>query len=142
MSVRTVILGIAALVIAPGASAQELAERVAAVGAGSVTFTYPARPGVEICDRGISMDGSRVMWRGRDRDDPAVRCTSGPVTVEIRVADGLVRDVDVLDLDDVADPETVDLGAVGAQEAAAYFLSLARAGGCAPASSCRSPCWA
>jgi hypothetical protein len=128
MSVRTVILGIAALSIARGATAQDLAQRVAAVEAGSVSFTYPARPGAEICDRGITVGGNRVTWRGRDRGDP-VRCTSGPVTVELRVGEGIVRDVDLLDLDDVVGSETVDLGAVGAQEAAAYFLSLAREGG-------------
>jgi hypothetical protein len=130
MFVRSLILGIAALVgIAGRASAQDLAQRVAGVEAGSVTFTYPARPDIQICDRGISIGGSRVMWRGRNRGGLAARCTSGTVSVALRVAGGLVRDVDVLELDDVVAPETVDLGTVGAREAAAYFLSLTHAAG-------------
>lgn len=130
MPVRSVILGVVALVfVASSAAAQGLAQRVAAIDAGSVTFTYPARPGVEICNRSISIAGSRVMSRGRNRGDLAVRCTSGTVSVQLRVAGGLVRDVDVLELDDVVEPETADFGTVSAQEAAAYFLSLARAPG-------------
>jgi hypothetical protein len=132
MSVRSATLGVAVAVASAAAgeaAAQELTQRVAAVETGSVTFTYAARPEAQICDRGISIRGGRVMWGGRNRGDFAMRCTSGTVSVELRVAGGLVREVDVLELDDVVEPETVDLGTVSAEEAAAYFLSLARADG-------------
>jgi hypothetical protein len=130
MHARSLILGIVTLAgMASGAVAQEIAQRVRVVETGSVTFTYAARPEARICDRGISIRGSRVMWRGRNRGDFGVRCTSGAVSVELRVAGGLVRDVDVLELDDVVEPETVDLGTVSAEEAVTYFLWLARAAG-------------
>ncbi|MGE0160501.1 MAG: hypothetical protein AB7T31_13910 [Gemmatimonadales bacterium] len=109
-------------------AAQDLARRVASVETGGVTFVYPTRDEVEICARGVSIAGRRVVWRGRYRDDDG-RCARGTATVELRVDAGRVRDLDVLDLDDVADPEAVDLGAVGARDAAEYFLSLARSTG-------------
>ena len=134
MPFRRQVLGIAAFVALASptgseASAQELAQRIAAVEAGAVVVTYAARPEAQICDRGISLRGSRVMWRGRDRDDFGVRCTSGTVSVRLRLVGGLVRDVDVLELDDVVEPGTEDLGTVRADEAAAYFLSLTRSAG-------------
>jgi hypothetical protein len=131
VSVRIVaILTVTAAAGATGATAaQGLAQRVAAVGVGSVSFSYTARAGVEICDRGVSLGDRRVMWRGRSRDD--ARCVSGPVTVTLRIDQGLVRDVDVLDLDDVVDTGTADIGTVGAREAVDYFVAVAR-GAAAP----------
>jgi hypothetical protein len=117
------------LVVAAGdGAAQELARRVSAVGTGHATFSYPARADVEICDRGVIFGGGRIQWRGRVRDE-ARRCVTGTASVELRVADGVVRDVDVLELDEIGEPGAQDLGVVGAREAADYFLSLARAGG-------------
>jgi len=124
------ILGAAALVVATPdeGAAQELARRVTAVEAGWATFSYPARADVEICDHGVTIGGRRIQWRGRLRDE-ARRCVTGTVSVEVRVAEGVVRDVDVLELDEVVEVGALDLGAVGARDAADYFLSLARTGG-------------
>lgn len=116
------------LAVAGESAAQELGQRIGAVGSGLVTFSYPAREDVEICDRGIVIDGSRTMWSGRRRGDSPPRCARGPVSVELRVEGGLARELDVLHLDELAGPGAVDLGAVGAEEAATYFLALARDG--------------
>jgi hypothetical protein len=123
------VLGAVALVVATPADgdAQELARRVTTVGTGSATFSYAARPDVEICERGVRIGGRRLQWRGRFREE-ARRCVTGTTAVELRVADGVVRDVDVLELDEVVEPGALDLGAVSARDAADYFLSLARAG--------------
>ncbi len=112
-------------------AAQQLAERVAAIGTGSVTFSYPAREDVEICDRGIAIGGRRTMWRWRrsSRDAAAARCVRGTAWVELRVAEGVVRDVDVLELDEAVDSAATSVGGVSAEDAAEYFLELARAGG-------------
>jgi hypothetical protein len=123
-------LGAAALlVVTPNVgAAQVLARRVTAVLTGWAAFSCPARADVEFCDRGVTVGGSRIRWRGRFRDQ-ARRCVTGSVSVELRVAEGIVRDVDVQELDEVCEPGAVDLGAVTARDAADYFLSLARAGG-------------
>jgi hypothetical protein len=124
------VLGAAALVVATPdhGGAQDLPRRMTDVATGWATFSYPARPDVEICERGLTIDGRRMQWRGRFRDE-AGRCVTGTASVELRVAEGVVRDVDVLDLDEVVEAEALDLGAVSARDAADYFLSLARAGG-------------
>jgi hypothetical protein len=124
------VLGVASLLVvtAGDGAAQELARRVSAVGRGWATFTYPARADVEICDRGVILDGRSIRWRGRVRDQ-ARRCATGVASVELRVADGVVRDVEVLELDEIVEPGAQDLGVVAAREAVDYLLSLARAGG-------------
>ena len=111
------------------AAAQALAQRVTAVGTGSVTFSYPARESVEICERGVSIGGRRTIWRGSSRGDLARRCATGNVAVELRIDAGRVSDLDVLDLGEVVDPAASDLGAVSAGDAAGYFLELARSAG-------------
>jgi hypothetical protein len=123
------VLGAALLLVAAPdhGAAQDLAGRVTAAGTGWATFSYPARPDVEICDRGVTLSGRRIQWRGRFRDE-ARRCVTGTASVELRVVEGVVRDVDVLELDEVVEPGALHLGAVGAREAADYFLSLARTG--------------
>jgi hypothetical protein len=100
----SVLLAAALVVATPDdGAAQELARRVKAVETGWATFSYPARADVEICDRGVTIGGRRMQWRGRFRDEPR-RCVTGTVSVELRVAQGVVRDVDVLELDEVVEP--------------------------------------
>jgi hypothetical protein len=123
------VFGAASLLVATAGhvGAQDLARRVSAVGTGRATFSYPARADVEICDRGVIVGRGRMGWRGSILTE-ARRCVTGAASVELRVSDGVVRDVDVLELDEVVEPGAQDLGVVDAREAADYFLSLARAG--------------
>lgn len=120
----------AAIALVPGwLTGQELAARVAAVGDGALHVSYALRPGAEICDRGVRYGENSVSWRrGRGRG----RCTTGPLTVELTVRQGAVRDVEVLELDEPGVPGAADLGEVAASDAATHLLSLARGGPAQP----------
>jgi hypothetical protein len=98
--------------------AQDLARGVSDVVDGVARFSYPLRADAEICDQGITIGDSRVTWRSRGRGEVATGCITGRVSVELRVAAGTVRDVDVLDADDVPDPDAVEVGERSAPEAA------------------------
>jgi hypothetical protein len=123
------VLAFAVGLVAKEASAQDLATRVRDLGTGIARFSYPLRPDAEICDQGVRIGDGRVMWRGRGRSDVATACVSGKISVELRVAAGAVRDVDVLDADDVPEPSAVDVGDRAAREAALYLLAVARTEG-------------
>ncbi len=113
------------LLAAPLAVAgQGLDERITGGGDGVVRMSFPARPGVEICDEGIRLFGERSGRSGRGWKAQA--CAPGPVVVEVRVRGGEVRDVDVLDRSDARAPDARDLGDVGAGKAAAFLLGAAR----------------
>jgi len=115
------------LLAAPLAAAgQGLGGRITGGGDGVVRMSFPARPGVEICDEGIRLFGERSGRSGRGRSEQA--CAPGPVVVEVRVRGGEVRDVDVLDRGHPRAPEARDLGGVGAAEAVAFLLESARRG--------------
>lgn len=110
----------------PKAHAQNLAQRVASAPDGAVQFTFAARPGV--CGNGrsyYSVNGS--MWFGSMNDntmrsDP---CQPGPVRVVLGRAGKEIVDVNVYVGPVQTSPNTADLGAVPAREAADYLLSLA-----------------
>lgn len=114
-----------ALVAAPSAAAgQGLGGRIAGGGDGVVRMSFPARPGVEICDEGFRLfEGGMRHGRGTWREEA---CAPGPVVVEVRVRGGEVRDVEVLDLRDRPSPGARDLGSVTAEEAVAFLLGAAR----------------
>jgi len=117
------------------AAAQELGARIAREGEGTVRFAVPTRPDVEICDQGIRMGDHHMWWRSRGDRDFATRCRYGPVEVEVRMRDGSVRAVDVVHdgLEGWGDhrrtADARDLGAVGAEEAVAWFAEVARGAG-------------
>ena len=117
-----------AAVTAGGAGAQELARRVANVGDGTVRVAFPARPEVEICDQGVRWGSHRMWWHSRSGEEAATGCRRGPVEVELRVREGRVRDVDVIRDPDETTAGAVELGAVSAESAVAYFLELGRDG--------------
>ncbi len=120
-------LGVAAVfLLAPGARAQNLAQRIASAPDGAVQFTFAARPGV--CGNGrtyYSINGS--MWFGSVNDNAmrADPCQPGPVRVVLGRAGKEIVDVNVF----VGPPQpsagAADVGAVPAREAADYLLSLA-----------------
>lgn len=108
------------------AFAQSLDRRVASAAAGNVTFHFAARPGV--CGDGRAyLRGDGDMWHGSFYDGArAMPCESGPVRV-VLYRDG----ADLLRIETyagplAAEPNATDLGAVGAKEAAAYLLDVAR----------------
>lgn len=122
-------LALLVLAAAPVAAAgQDLARRVGEHPDGTVRFTFPVREGVEICARGVRMGGSHMQWRGDGGWGNDEFCRSGPAEVEVRVAEGIVERVEVLRADEAGRPGAVDLGQVGAAEAARYFVQLARTG--------------
>ena len=107
---------------------QELGRRVAETADGTVHFSFAVRPGVEICTRGIRVHGDRMQWREGSRWQYEDVCRTGPAQVEVRVADGDVRRVDVLRAGDDGSPGAVDLGEVAPAEAVSFFFDLARRG--------------
>jgi hypothetical protein len=118
-------LALLILAAAPVAAAgQGLDRRVAATPDGTVRFTYEVRDGVEICTRGIRMNGDRMQWNGNGRWREDI-CRRGPAEVELRLEDGTVRDIDLLREGEDGTAGATDLGLVDAGDAARYFLALA-----------------
>jgi hypothetical protein len=123
-------LALLAVVAAPSVTGgQELARRVAAVEDGTVRLTYPARPGVEICDQGIRMGGHQMMWHSRGWDEEPTNCRVGSVEIEVRVRDGSVREIDVIRRLSDRTAGAMDLGSVSAAQATGFLLETARNGG-------------
>lgn len=115
--------------LAPVAAAgQDLAGRVGAERDGTVRFTFDVRDGVEICAQGIRVHGSRMQWNGNGRWSDDDVCRSGPADVELRVANGIVGRVEVLRAGEAGSSGARNLGQVDADQAAAYFVGLARSG--------------
>ena len=122
-------LGALALpVIAAGAGAQattarDLADRVTAVGSGTVHLSFTARPGV--CGNGSSVSVNRRS------DEWESECESGPVRVSLTLRDGRVTALrSYVGGRWRAEPgeRTVELGMVPAPVAADYLLGLAERG--------------
>ena len=112
-----------AWLVPAGASAQSLAQRIGAVGTGTVHLSFPARPGV--CGdgrQGITMVDSDDEWQGN--------CEQQTARVSLIVQNRQVVEVHAY----VggrwrAGSSSRDLGTVRPQEAAGYFISLAEQGG-------------
>ena len=110
------------------AEAQSIAQRVGAVRQGDVELHFSARTGVcgdgrNFIRLGRSMSMSqRDTWRG----DNFVNCVPGPVRVRLHMTDGSVSDVHTfVGPAQQGNAPATDLGAVSADDAAAYFLHLA-----------------
>lgn len=108
------------LFTASAASAQSIADRVAAVRDGQVRLSFRVREGVCGNGRNISMSSRSRDW------EPD--CEPGPARVAIDKAGGHIVDIDtyVGGRWRARGGTIVDLGAVGAVTAARYFLDLAR----------------
>lgn len=120
------------VVAAPAAATgQELARRAGAVDDGVARLTFPARPGVEICDQGVRMGEHRFMWHSRGWGEDARNCRNGPVEIEMRLRDGAVRDIEVIRRLSDRTEGALDLGSVSGEEAARFLLEVARSGGSA-----------
>ncbi len=112
--------------VAQGITGQAIEEEVARVTDGTVRLAYATRPGVEICDQGIRMGGHQMWWRSVHGDRGPSNCRVGSVEVDLEVRDGRVWSVEVVRGADRRSQDAVDMGEVGAREAADYFLALAR----------------
>jgi HEAT repeat protein len=118
--------GVALFMMLPSAGvAQSLAQRVAALGNGTLRLDFAARPGVcgSAGDNGISIDDSD----GDSRSEWERDCTGGPVRVSLHIRAGRVEDARtyVGGRWRPADARTTDLGAVPAGQAATELLALA-----------------
>lgn len=118
---------VALLALTPRGSAAQIGATVEATDRGTVRFSYEARPGVEICDRGIRFRGNHMMWRSLGSDRSPGTCTTGLVTVELEVRNGVVQDVEVV-TERKSSGRARDLGRQTAGEAAGYLVSLAYRG--------------
>lgn len=127
---RSIAASLGLLLLPAGLLAQTLAQRVAALGDGTLRLSFAARAGV--CGDG----GRNITIVSRDdagRGDWESTCTPGPVRVSLRVAGGRVAGAQswVGGRWRPAAAGTTDLGAVPAAPAAADLLALveqARAG--------------
>ena len=111
---------------AQGIAGQAIQDEVARVTDGTVRLAYATRPGVEICDQGIRMGGHQMWWRSVHGARGPSNCRVGSVEVDLEVRDGRVWSVEVVRGADRRSQDAVDMGEVGAREAADYFLALAR----------------
>ena len=121
----TGLVALVALALPQGADGQ-IARRVAHVDAGTVRFEYATKRDVEICDQGVRIGDRHMRWRSRGWDDDARNCRIGSAEIELRVQDGVVRDVELLYRERDRTPGAVELGEVAPGEAARYLLALAR----------------
>jgi hypothetical protein len=108
-------------------SAQQIADRVTAVGNGKATFHFTARPGV--CGDGehfirIGRHSYQGTWSSETRYMP---CEIGPVQVRMTVRDGTVDRVETW-VGPLRTRDAQDLGPVSAADAARYLLSIAAHG--------------
>jgi len=114
---------IALLLLPAAAGAQTLAQRVAALGEGSLRLSFAARDGV--CGNGghsitiVSHDDERDEWESD--------CARGPVRVSLRVRGGRVEEAHtyVGGRWRAADGRTTDLGKLPAGQTASDLLALA-----------------
>ena len=105
------------------AGAQNLEQRIAAVGSGTVRLSFAARPGV--C--GDGMHSIRTVDGNDEWEDD---CEPQPVRVALQLHERRVTDVrSYVGGRWRAGSSATDLGTVRPQDAATYFISLAEAGG-------------
>ncbi|MEO8333492.1 MAG: hypothetical protein ABI664_00870 [bacterium] len=107
--------------------AQQLSERIAAIGDGMANFHFTGRPGV--CG-----DGQRFMRIGRhsymgsySRDARLEQCVPGPLQVRVTVHNGAVERVETW-AGSLRPRDGKELGVVPAPEAARFLLNIALRG--------------
>lgn len=128
-SYRILALATALMVAAPLA-AQSLADRIAAVGSGTVRLSFEAKDGVCGNGRGsISIDNGRertYTTRNGSRAEWSNDCESGPVRVAMDVSRRQVTDIRSYVGGSWRGSADLDLGMVDAAEASRYFVGLAQ----------------
>ena len=129
MRVGHVLAAAAFLAVPAAAPAQRLAERVRAVGNGTVRVSFAARPGVCGSGEGVNIrrgdEGN--MHVGRLSHDSDWDCEYGPVRVALGVRDGQVSTVrSYVGGRWRSSTDGVDLGEVSPVEAAAFLMEVAQ----------------
>src|SRR4029078_5237670 len=101
-------------------TAQSIADRVNTVRDGTVRMSFPSRPGV--CG-----DGLGSVWTRNARDESWRACVAGPIRVVIGRDNGTTVSVRTrVGGEWSASGSETDLGRVSPEDAARYFLRLAR----------------
>jgi HEAT repeat protein len=101
-------------------TAQDLERRASAVASGTVHLSFAARPGV--CGDGMNNISTR-----RDDEEWESDCENGPVRVALRIRDHQVVALRTFVGGRWRQPSpAIDLGTVRPQEAATYFMELAK----------------
>ncbi|MDT8342276.1 MAG: hypothetical protein RQ751_12250 [Longimicrobiales bacterium] len=120
---RPVWLGMALIALATPLAGQTLGQRIESVREGWVTFRTEVKDGVEVCERGIRVrsEGEAIRTYGRRGSDAS--CSAGPLQVEVRVAEGRVREVEARPLRERAGATA--LGAVEPGSASRFLVELA-----------------
>lgn len=120
------------VVLGAPAAAQHLGARIAAIPAGTVRFTFPARPGVCGSGRSVFSREGRHMSTGERwgaGSEVEYDCEPGPVRVSLTVHGGTVQAVRTYVggrwVSPPRDAAVTDLGAVAPREAVDYLLALA-----------------
>jgi hypothetical protein len=118
---RALLLAIPVALGSAGAlTAQSIADRVNAVRDGVVRLSFPSRPGV--CG-----DGMGSVWTRNARSDTWRSCVAGPIRVAIGRDNGTTVSVRTrVGGEWSASQSETDLGRVSPNDAARYFLRLAR----------------
>ena len=121
------VVGLSTLAATANAAVQSLADRVSAVGDGTVNFHFTSRPGV--CGDGENfIRTGRHSYHGSFSEEYLNRpCTEGPVQIRLTVRDGMVTRVQTYG-GTLRAREGRDLGRVPAVEGAQYLLTIARTG--------------
>lgn len=127
---RTALFTICALSLAVApAAASELADRVANAPDGKVRMSYEAREGVRGNGDGITINWNGNQWYHGRSSDWTSDYDAGPVRALLKVEDGVVTRLETF----VGghwrrNDDAVDLGLVDPDQAAEFFLDLARHG--------------
>jgi len=118
---------LAAMSTAAPLSAQQLAQRVAAIGDGMANFYFTGRPGV--CGDGLRfMRVGRHSYMGSYSDNMRFeQCVAGPVQVRVTVRNGTVERVETW-AGTLRRRDGQDLGSIPATEAARFLMDIASRG--------------
>ena len=120
------LVGVATLLPASNMFGQSLARRISSAPDGRVQFNFDARPGVCGNGRSYIQTGPNSYSGSFDDTRRMDACVAGPVRVVLDRADRDVISLHTFVGPLSVDPGTTDVGAVRAQEAVDYLLSLAR----------------
>ncbi|MEO5814026.1 MAG: hypothetical protein ABIT20_01980 [Gemmatimonadaceae bacterium] len=129
MSTRTLVRWcvLAAVGSATPLHAQQLGERVAAIGDGMANFHFTGRPGVCGDGQRFMRVGRRSYMRSYTNEARYEQCMPGPVQVRVTVRNGLVERVETW-AGSLRRRDGQDLGVIPAPEAARFLMSIASRG--------------
>ena len=118
-------LTLAALVLGARPSDGQIAEAARAVGDGSLTVSYPVRPGTRVCggtDRGFSVAGGAWVSRDNEEGTGERACREGWALLEITLAGGLPNDVTLLAPGRSPAPGSREVGRVASEVAVRWLF--------------------